>query len=359
MDKKLIDRLTKREIEGTLRSLSFYPGMVDFFSNDYLGYASFATPTAEGIYSGTGSRLISGNPPIAEESERILAARFNAEAALIFNSGYDANLGFFSAVPQRGDTVVYDAHVHASMRDGIRLSMARSFSFKHNDLEDLRLKLKQATGAIYIAIEGIYSMMGDQAPLIDIVALANEFGAYIYLDEAHSAGVLGKNGAGLAVELGVEVHIYARLVTFGKAFGAHGACILTDEITRTYLINFAHSFIYTTALPPDQYKRILEIVQEPGLEQRRLNLHKNRQLLYEKLGIKKNENSPILMLCAENRKELSSIASALKLAKFAVKPIFHPTVPVEYEGIRVSMHAFNTKDEIERFASMLNGLRPI
>ena len=359
MDKRLMDKLMKRENEGTLRSLSFCSGMIDFFSNDYLGYASKATSVVEGQFSSTGSRLISGNSLIAEDCERYLAQRFHSDTALVFNSGYDANLGFFSAVPQKGDTVVYDAYVHASIRDGIRLSFASAFSFKHNDLEDLRKKLSRAKGTIYIAVEGIYSMTGDQAPLLDIVSIAKEFGAYIYLDEAHSAGVLGVHGSGLAVELGIEKEVYARLVTFGKAFGAHGACVLTNENTRNYLINFAHSFIYTTALPPDQYVRIKEILNDPDLENRRLNLLCNSQRLKEKLEIKDGGISPILMLGAENRVALKSVSSLIKSANFAVKPIFHPTVPRAYEGIRVSMHAFNTEDEIDRFATLLRGLRPI
>ncbi|MEN9401064.1 MAG: hypothetical protein RL632_2167 [Bacteroidota bacterium] len=354
-----MDKLMKRENEGTLRSLSFCSGMIDFFSNDYLGYASKATSVVEGQFSSTGSRLISGNSLIAEDCERYLAQRFHSDTALAFNSGYDANLGFFSAVPQKGDTVVYDAYVHASIRDGIRLSFASAFSFKHNDLEDLRKKLSRAKGTIYIAVEGIYSMTGDQAPLLDIVSIAKEFGAYIFLDEAHSAGVLGVHGSGLAVELGIEKEVYARLVTFGKAFGAHGACVLTNENTRNYLINFAHSFIYTTALPPDQYVRIKEILNDPDLENRRLNLLCNSQRLKEKLEIKDSGISPILMLGAENRVALKSVSSLIKSANFAVKPIFHPTVPRAYEGIRVSMHAFNTEDEIDRFATLLRGLRPI
>jgi 8-amino-7-oxononanoate synthase len=359
VDQKLIDKLTKREKEGTLRSLSFCSGMIDFFSNDYLGYASRETTLTEGKYSSTGSRLISGNTSIAEECEHVLARHFHSDAALIFNSGYDANLGFFSAIPQKGDTVVYDAYVHASIRDGIRLSFANAFSFKHNDLEDLRQKLSRAKGTIYIAIEGIYSMSGDQAPLLDIVSMAKEYGAYVYLDEAHSAGVLGENGTGLAGELGIEHEIYARLVTFGKAFGAHGACVLTNAATRNYLINFAHSFIYTTALPPDQYLRMMEILNDSDLETRRMNLHANGKRLKEKLGIEVGAHSPILMLGAENRSALSQLSLVLESANFAVKPIYHPTVPVECEGIRVSIHAFNTAEEIDRFSELVMGLGPV
>ena len=359
MDRKLIDRLIKRENEGTLRSLSFYTDMVDFFSNDYLGYASFVTANYEGIHSGTGSRLISGNPPIAEDCEQVIATHFNAEAALMFNSGYDANLGFFSSVPQKGDTIVFDALVHASIRDGIRLSLARSFSFKHNDLDDLRLKLKQATGTVYIAVEGIYSMTGDRVPLKELVELADEVGAYIYLDEAHSAGVLGKNGSGLAVELGLEDKIFARLVTFGKAFGSHGACVLGTEQLKLYMINFAHSFIYTTALPPESYQRIIAILQDEQLENRRITLHQNIQFFYNKMGYVPCQSSPIVMLKTESRKALIQKAQELKSDMFALKPIFHPTVPIELEGIRVSMHAFNLELEIERFCAKISGLRPI
>jgi 8-amino-7-oxononanoate synthase len=359
MDNKLIDRLIKRENEGTLRSLSFYTDMVDFFSNDYLGYASFVTANYEGIHSGTGSRLISGNPPIAEDCEQVIATHFNAEAALMFNSGYDANLGFFSSVPQKGDTIVYDALVHASIRDGIRLSLARSFSFKHNDLGDLRLKLKQATGTVYIAVEGIYSMTGDQAPLQGLIELAEEVGAYIFLDEAHSAGVFGKNGSGLAVELGIEEKIFARLVTFGKAFGSHGASVLGTEQLRQYLINFAHSFIYTTALPPENYQRIIAVLQDEQFENRRITLHRNIQFFHQEMGFIPSLSSPIVMLKAENRKALNQKAQELKTEMYAIKPILHPTVPLEREGIRVSIHAFNTEEEIVRFCANISGLSPI
>ena len=359
MDKKLINRLIKRENEGTLRSLSFYIGMVDFFSNDYLGYASFVTPAYEGIHSGTGSRLISGNPPVAEACEQVIATHFNAEAALMFNSGYDANLGFFSSVPQKGDTIVYDALVHASIRDGIRLSLARSFSFKHNDLDDLRLKLKQASGTVYIAVEGVYSMTGDIAPLEALIELAEEVGAYIYLDEAHSAGVFGKNGSGLAVELGVEDKIFARLVTFGKAFGSHGASVLGTEQLRQYLVNFAHSFIYTTALPPENYQRIIAVLRDENLEKKRLALHQNIHVFHQKMGDLSHQATPIVMLKAESRNELIRKSAELKSGLVAIKPIFHPTVPEEFEGIRVSMHAFNSLEEIELLCAKISGLSPI
>lgn len=233
--------------------------LVDFCSNDYLGFARSEVlrkkiQRMEAEYhdariGSTGSRLISGNTRFCEELENRIAKFHHADAGLIFNSGYDANIGIFSSTPQRNDTIIYDQLVHASIRDGIRLSYARAFSFNHNDVEDLEKKLKAATGNIFVAVESIYSMDGDCAPLVEMSELCSRHGASLIVDEAHATGVFGKNGEGKVVELGIENKIFTRLHTFGKALGCHGAIVVGSETLRSYLINFARSFIYTTALP--------------------------------------------------------------------------------------------------------------
>ena len=247
-------RLADRKLSQTYRSLKPESGLIDFCSNDYLGFArsaelkdkvdQYLNSNPDYLNGATGSRLLSGNTVFCEELESEIAEFHHAEAGLIFNSGYDANLGLFSSLPQRGDTIITDELIHACIIDGARLSHANRFTFKHNDLESLEQKLKHATGNIYVAIESIYSMDGDIAPLQETIALTSSYGAHLIVDEAHAVGLFGK---GLVAELGLEKQVFARIVTFGKALGAHGAIVLGSDVLRQYLINFARSFIYTTA----------------------------------------------------------------------------------------------------------------
>jgi 8-amino-7-oxononanoate synthase len=151
--------------------------------------------------------------------EQSLAVFFGFDSSLMFNSGYDANIGFFGAVPQRGDTIVYDELIHASVRDGVRLSLANGISFKHNNVKDLERKLISAKGTVYVVVESLYSMDGDLAPLKSIALITRQYSAYLIVDEAHACGVYGTNGKGLVAEAGIEKDVFAKLVTFGKAYG--------------------------------------------------------------------------------------------------------------------------------------------
>src|SRR5688572_2333994 len=199
----LKSKLEKRRDENTLRKLSSLSGLKDFTSNDYLGLARSEelfrliqnkVETLPHKNGATGSRLLAGNNPYTEEVEQKLATLFKGESALIFNSGYAANQAVLSSIPQKGDTILYDELAHACIRDGARLSLASRFPFLHNDLNDLEEKLKRAQGNIFIAVESIYSMDGDQCPLKELIALAEKYNAIIILDEAHSTGIIGKNG---------------------------------------------------------------------------------------------------------------------------------------------------------------------
>ena len=253
---QLLEELVKRENENSLRALKSTAG-IDFSSNDYLGLA-FSIPLQEKIkqavseaskqLGSTGSRLLTGNSSYTEELENTLANYFKGEAALLFNSGYSANTGLLSCIAKREDTIVYDQYCHASIRDGIKLSTSKSYGFKHNDLEDLSKKLANAKGNRYVVVESIYSMDGDFALLKEIETICKLNKALLIVDEAHSTGICGKNGEGYCVQEGIAT--FARVHTFGKAAGYHGACIIGSAKLKEYLINFSKPLIYTTALPP-------------------------------------------------------------------------------------------------------------
>lgn len=360
MDRKLHKKLNQRKEKGTWRSLSSFDGMIDFASNDYLGFSKNALLFSEQEDGGaTGSRLISGNTPFIEEVETNLAAFFEAEAALCFNSGYDANIGIMSAIPQRGDVVLYDEFVHASVRDGIRLSLAKSFSFKHNNSADLERLLQRHQGSvIYIVAESLYSMHGDFCPLLDVVRLAEKYQGYVILDEAHSAGVFGKDGRGFAHALGLHSHCLIRLVTFGKAFGTHGAVVLCSPEMREYLINFARSFIYTTALPLSAYDRMLKATEVRDMNQVQHDLQHRIAYFREKsAGLVQSDseiNSPIQFVRFADLNRLKQVEKVLKEAQVFAKAIYSPTVPEGSEGLRISLHSYNTFEEIDRLIRVLS-----
>lgn len=366
----LKSRLEKRQNENTLRMLGNPVGLIDFTSNDYLGLACSeelfrliqnkveSLPHRNGA---TGSRLLSGNHPYTEEVEQKLTRIFNGDGALIFNSGYAANQAILSSIPQKGDTIVYDELAHACIRDGARLSYASRFPFLHNNLNDLEERLKRATGNIFIAVESIYSMDGDQCPLIELVALAEKYNATIILDEAHSTGVVGKNGAGLAVSLGIENKIPIRVYTFGKAMGIHGACVVGSKHLMNYLINFARTFIFTTAMSPHSVASI-DCAFHYLIE----NLHLQDDLK-EKIQIFESEtvnlkiqklpsSTQIQGVIVPGNETIKKVAQHLQKNGFDVRPILSPTVAAGSERLRICLHTFNSKEEITRLAHHLSNL---
>jgi len=351
-------KLEARKKNGGLRSLSLLGEFMDFFSNDYLGFSKDAPPTAGKASGSTGSRLLSGNSREAEQTEAFLADFFGTEAALIFNSGYDANLGFFSAVPQRGDTVLYDALIHASVRDGIRLSHADAFSFSHNDVADLEKKIRKAKGTVFVAVESLYSMDGDQAPLREIAEVCKSSGAKLVVDEAHAGGVWGFIGKGLVDELNLVPAVFARVFTFGKAYGAHGACVVGDAELVDYLTNFARSLIYTTAMPPRQYVEIQQAVVRSVEQAPRQKLQENINYfreVFNKLDFISDLRSPVQVIAVNNAEKAVELANLLQQNGLAVKAILSPTVPEGAERLRICLHAFNTPEEIDRLKAVLSG----
>ena len=358
-------KLNERREQNAFRTLRLTQGKVDFCSNDYLGLAKvsghFEWPDTL-QHGSTGSRLLAGNYKLIEETEKMIAAFHQTEAALIFNSGYDANVGLLSCVPQKGDTIIYDYLSHASIRDGIRLSFARSFSFAHNDLDDLEKKLKLVSGDtnhhghVFVATESVFSMDGDMAPLNEIVALCEKYNTHLIIDEAHATGVVGEMGEGLTQHLNLQNKVFARVHTFGKALGCHGAAVTGSAALRDYLINFARSFIYTTALPEKSaaaIKQSYELFPLMNEERNHLNnlilQFQNASLLYK---IYKSI-TPIQIVEVPGNDEVKQLADILQQNNLDVRPILYPTVPKGSERLRVVLHAFNTSDEVDKLISLL------
>lgn len=370
--KKLSQKLKKREAENALRELPSHNNLVDFSSNDYLGFSkekwiSKRTKeilNQEAITNGaTGSRLLTGNHKLYKKLEEQLCNFHNSEAALVFNSGYDANLGLFSAVPQRGDFIFYDELAHASIRDGIKLGNAKAYKFKHNSLEDLKNKIKLSAitneASIYIVTESVFSMDGDSPDLMKFTTFCEENNYYLIVDEAHAVGVFNK---GLCHEHKVESKIFARIITFGKAMGNHGAAVLGSKALKEYLVNFARSLIYTTALPPHAiastiaaYEFLISKHGKANQDSLLENIAYFKRLLVEQgiANIFIESNSAIQCITIGGNVEVKTISKLFKEEGFNVKPILSPTVEVGKERLRFCLHAFNTKTAIKKAVQLL------
>lgn len=371
LSSKLLQKLEARRLEGSLRSLSSQHGLIDFSSNDYLGFAKSPVIQKEVIeemhqypvHNGsTGSRLLSGNFDYHESLEADLAQFFQSEATILFNSGYDANIGLLSSILQRGDRIFYDELSHASIRDGIRLSYAKSFGFKHNDIDDLRQKLQKtsAGGEDYLVVESVYSMDGDTAPLAELVKISKEFGLKLIVDEAHSTGVYGLKGQGIVVDMDLIPFVFARIHTFGKALGSHGAVVAGNKQLIDYLINFARSFIYTTSMPLHNVLTIKCSINEIVHSEERLILRQRIAFFKEMIshfGLEKlfiESSSPIQSCIIGSTKKVKDISGKLRAHKFDVKPILSPTVALGQERIRFCVHSYNTLADIREILFLLS-----
>ncbi|CAN5696523.1 pyridoxal phosphate-dependent aminotransferase family protein [soil metagenome] len=355
----LQQKLEERKVADLFRELVCANEAVDFCSNDYLGFSQL--PALKNIQQNnlptgaTGSRLISGNSQLAEETEKLIADFHNAETALIFNSGYDANLGFFSCISSKNDSFISDEYIHASIIDGLRLGKAARLKFRHNNTEDLEKKLQQATGNKFVVVESIYSMNGDEAPLETIAALCKKYQALLIVDEAHATGVYGEKGEGLVSHYHLEKEVYARIITFGKALGLHGAAILGSNVLRNYLINHARSFIYTTALPPHSYLQI----QKAYTLLPSAHLKTLMDLVdYFRTTAKNNISqyftesfSPIQGIIVGDNEKAGLLSAHLFCKGFFVKAIRSPTVPPGTERLRICLHTFNTTQQIDEMLS--------
>jgi 8-amino-7-oxononanoate synthase len=359
-------KLQERRQAGTYRTLKPESMLVDFCSNDYLGFArspELKNNIDEEIKSGgllangsTGSRLLTGNSAYIESVEQYIAGLHKCEAGLIFNSGYDANLGLFSSLPQRGDTIITDELIHASIIDGTRLSYANRYTFRHNDLQSLEDKLKHAAGNCYVAIESVYSMDGDTPPINEILALTDKYNANLIVDEAHAIGLFG---LGL-IDESFQNRVFARVVTFGKALGCHGAIVLGSQNLKEYLVNFARSFIYTTAPSYHQiasvkiaYQLLQQSSNEIGLLRGNIKFFKQKIKSSEFYPLI-SSNSAIQCLVLKSNEKAKELAEYLQKNGLDVRPILSPTVPFGSERIRICLHAFNTSEELNLLTNLIN-----
>lgn len=293
----------------------------------------------------TGSRLLSGNSALIEDTEKKLADIFQSEAALLFDSGYSANLAVLSALPQRGDTIIMDELSHASLKDGARLSLATKWNFRHNDLDDLHKKLTSAKGEKWIVVESLYSMDGDECPRNEIFSIAANFNAHVIMDEAHTTGVHDNVAS-------KHIHIY----TFGKAMGVHGACVCSSTEIKNLLVNFSRPFIYTTA--PSDHSVIsvscaFDFLKENQHLRRQLQANINYFRSVSPLG---KSNSQIQVVIIPGHENVLKAASHLQAKGFDVRPILSPTVSAGQERLRICLHAFNTEKEIKGLVDAINSL---
>lgn len=383
--------LSARSKSGLLRTLRLPdPNAVDFASNDYLGVSrrrklSHEDPSKRSIRlasGATGSRLLSGNSIAVEELECIAARFHRAPSALLFNSGYDANLALFSCAPAFGDIIIYDELIHASVHDGMRLGRGRDnrLQFPHNCVFGLRKAVLSAVSrraksmdvvgdagprcTVFVAVEAVYSMDGDTAPLAEIMLLADELSTpclsvVVIVDEAHGVGLVGPNGEGLCVAQSVHEHkrLFARVVTYGKAFGAHGACVLGSSILRTYLINFARPLIYSTCLPPHSIETLARAydymtTEDASRARQTLALRRNRfrsiaeEMLPHGTLLEAGSESPIQGILVPGNGSCITVADILRKRGFEVYPIRSPTVPKGTERIRIIIHSYNSESQI-------------
>jgi 8-amino-7-oxononanoate synthase len=439
MESRLKECLDRREREGTLRSLMPLPTLsssspnlsssaspiIDFSSNDYLGFArcpeqhrrvesayeefmSSTTSHSSGALLGaTGSRLLSGDSNLARSLEANLAHIHNRPAALLFNSGYDANLSVLSSLPYRDDgkdVIIMDELVHNSLVMGVRMGRLKKenvYTFRHNNVDDLKRVLGNVinmssvkTPTVLIVIESVYSMDGDIAPMKDILDVAEHNGAAVIVDEAHGLGIFGRTnvddmtlepstdrtchqdndragGTGALAALNLEHHpaLLCSVHTFGKAAGCHGAVVAGSNIVISYLINYARPFVYSTALPPHSLVSIQQsyesMMSEEGEKRRKVVFHFVRVFRQAmNIGLSSfgrgcqfellPSPSPIQAVLVPGNESCISICTELReVDRFDVYPIRSPTVPKGKERIRIILHAHNKEEEVRALVKAL------
>ncbi|MHC2300849.1 8-amino-7-oxononanoate synthase [Rhizobium mongolense] len=340
------------ERKGRARALIGQSG-IDFTSNDYLGLAqserlknAIAEAIGRGVAVGAGgSRLLRGNHPEHEALEEQAAAYFGTERVVYFGSGYAANVAVFSTLPQREDIIVHDALIHASAHEGIAASKARAMSVAHNDVAAFdeairRWRRSGGTGRAWIALESLYSMDGDRAPLAQLASIANAHDAFLVVDEAHATGVFGPGGRGFSAGLEARDNLIV-LHTCGKALGVAGALLSASAVICDYLVNRARGFIYSTAPSPlmaaavGEALRILE--DEP---QRRAELDKLRAFANSALAAAtgaKGSGSQILPVMIGDNARAVAIAAQMRDQGFDIRAIRPPTVPEGTARLRIAI----------------------
>ncbi|WP_018473729.1 aminotransferase class I/II-fold pyridoxal phosphate-dependent enzyme [Echinicola pacifica] len=360
-------KLDQMASQNRLRSLQFLSSdYIDFFSNDYLGFSTkglLHVPSQEisnQWIGATGSRLISGNHPEMIQVEEQFARYLRAPSALLYNSGYMANTGLLSALGDKNSCFVYDEHVHASIKEGMRLGFGSKIAFRHNDIEDLQKKLiaqSKKDLKVYVLTEGLFSMHGDVPPIREILEICARHEAALIVDEAHALGTLGEDNKGLSYSYADHPNLFARIITFGKAAGCHGAMVLGSCLLREFLINFSRAFIYTTAPSSDQVATISASLKlfaaRTNSEKLSSIIHYYTALVKEKSTAFSQNPGPIQYWQCADIGLLKQKVEKLKQAGINCYPILSPTVKPGEERIRIILHAFNTKEELSLLIQLL------
>lgn len=349
------ESLEERKKKGIIRILNQKQEGKDFYSNDYLGLSKnqefrnlllkTVSENPQLLCGSTGSRLISGNSSIVTETEKFIAKEHQYDSALLFPSGYNANLALFSTLPTRHDTIIVDEKIHRSVHDACKMSNARKLKFRHNDIEDLEKVLKKQNGFCYVAIESLYSMDGDIAPIQEIVKITEKYKAALIVDEAHAFGVFGY---GLVDKFQLQNSVLATVITYGKALGTHGAAILTSDLIRSYLINFASPFIFTTSAHDFLWMSIFKGYEFLNANNKlSIDLEKNIKIFRtQNLKSPSSENSPIQAIIIPDNHRLRSLKETLLDNGYLTYAVFSPTVKEGTERLRICLHSFNTEEEI-------------
>lgn len=353
-----------KSIYATRELKNLPDNIINFSSNDYLSLNADADLRKEFLsnnrieevcFSSTSSRLLTGNskPYILLEEE--LCILYKREAALVFNSGYHLNVGILSSVTEKGDLIISDKLVHASIIDGIRLCRCEHLRFEHNNYNHLEELLKENCNKfnnIFIVTESIFSMDGDVTDLQILVGLKNKYDCFLYVDEAHAFGVRGTNGLGCCEEQNVINDIDFIVATFGKALASVGAFVICDSLFKEYFVNFTRTLIYTTALPPInlEWTRFL-LSKLKNFNNLRINLQNISN--YMKSELETSEGSHIIPYIIGDNKKLLTVSKELINNGFYVLPIRYPTVPKGQERFRFSMCSKHKTEEVKKMVSLL------
>ena len=376
---RYVEELERIKSEGLLRTLRVNrpsgrgritiegKEYVNFCSNDYLGLSTdervvSASRSAAKIYGvgAASSRLLSGTFDIHEELESLLAKFKKSESAIVFPTGYQANLGVISALAGRDDCVIIDRLVHASIIDGCRLSGAKIFVWRHRDCNDLEKILKKTQGYSQklIITDAIFSMDGDVASLKEISDLARNYAAMLMVDEAHSTGVFGKTGAGVAEYTGVEDRIDVKMGTLSKAIGSQGGFVCVRNEIKNYLVNKARGFIYTTGLSPLCAVAAIEAIKiiRESEEKRKelLTLANNLRKKLKKLGLNTlDSQSQIIPILIGDTEKTVKVSSELFENGLYAPAIRYPTVPKNLSRIRISLNTNHTEYDLQNLCNVL------
>ncbi len=355
---------------GRLRVLDS-PRGIDFCSNDYLGYGAIGWPVRPGraseslaqLRSASAARLLRGHHPVWDEVESRLAAWHGAQATLVMSSGYAANEGLLSTIIEPGDWVASDRLNHASLIDGLRLARAERFVYAHGDLNQLADGLAQAARnrgpdrELFIVTESLFGMDGDIAPLAELAALAEQFGAHLIVDEAHATGCYGERGGGLVDALGLRGRVTATVHTGGKALAVCGAYICASSLLRELLVNRCRHFMFSTALPPAVGPWWNEALDRVGPDAaRRAALHATARRFRAELarhGVGALGSEYIVPVVIGDDAQAAEAATRLQARGWDIRAIRPPTVPDGTARLRISIHANHEPVRVDAVAADL------